>query len=61
MKGVTFIETLVFGAIVTMTLFIAYTVITGEPQTPESEQEQCTWYQNYPQKDLPAKCLKYYK
>ena len=61
MKGITIIEKLVLVIIVILTLVIAYSVIFGEPQTPTSEQEQCSWYANSSVRDLPAKCMKYYK
>lgn len=60
MRGFTVIEFLVIIAI----LGLLSTVFIGafkEEKTAISEQDYCKKYENYYQKDLPAKCIKYYK
>lgn len=67
-KGFTLIELLVVVAIIgLLSTVIAAAIMEGRckkagncPKAPTEEQE-CQAYKNYAQKDLPAKCLKYYK
>lgn len=56
-KGFIPIEILVVTAIIGLLL----TALIGNLKTALPEQDYCKKYENYSQKDLPAKCLKYYR
>lgn len=61
MKGFTLIELLVVIAILLLLLitFIGLTTGSGE-KTPQEETEWCKKWENTPQRNIPARCLKYY-
>lgn len=61
MKGFTLVEVGVLIAIVILAVLIGFMVLTEVPETPQTEQEHCSWYANSSVQNLPAKCMKYYK
>lgn len=60
-KGFALADILLFMIAVILAIAIAYLAITQEPETPQTEQEHCSWYANSSVQNLPAKCMKYYK
>lgn len=63
MKCFTLIELLVVIAIIGILSTLLIPVFKEEVAQEKvmTEQDKCKRYENYSQKDLPVKCLKYYK
>lgn len=62
MKGFTLIEVLVVIAIVGLLSTVVVDSVRGsKKEDSQTEEQTCQKYSNWSQKDLPVKCLKYYK